>query len=519
MPEISNNLLLTSPLLVLLGLGLVLMLLDAFKAHRALPWVTGIGLVVSGLMAAPGLVIVPSKAVAAFGEMLQVGGTAGLIHLVLCSLAVLSLLFVAPYLNRQRETYFDFYALLVFSVLGMILLASASHLIILFVGLETMSVCLYIMAALFRRDERSVESGFKYFLLGAFASAFLLFGIALLYGLAGSMAMVDIQQAIFTADPSASIAANPMFYPAIGLVLIGFLFKVAAFPFHAWTPDVYTGAPTPIAGFMNTGAKLAAFVALIFFLLSAVPAGPYTEAFGKKGEMMLGAVALLSMLYGNLVAMRQDNLKRMLAYSSIAHSGYLLVGLISGPNGWLSMVFYLVVYAVMTLGAFGILSILEKEGQTLTLKHIIGMGKKQPLLAAVLSLCMLSLAGIPPLGGFFAKYMLFGAAFRTGLELSNNALVALAAVGVMTSIFGVFYYLRVISALYFRKTSAIPELDQPPIDADEGSARADKPGLGPALASVLVGSWLLLVGVLPSLMYDMIARIYAGDGLLTVFLQ
>jgi NADH-quinone oxidoreductase subunit N len=413
----------------------------------------------------------------------------------------------------------EVYALALMATIGMSVLVSARDLTVVFVGLEIMSVTLYVMAALFKRDLRSTEAGFKYFLLGAFASGFLLYGIALLYGVSGSMHLPTIAQAIFPDDPAASIANNLLFWPAIALLLVGFLFKLAAFPFHSWTPDVYSGAPTPVAGFMATGSKIAAFVAFTFLVMNALPTG-FTGAVSEKALTVLGVAALASMVFGNTVALRQRNLKRLLAYSGIAHTGYLLLGVAAGPEGYMNVIFYVVVYAVMTLGAFGILSMIEAKGRDIDFNGLRGLGKEHPVLAALMAIFMLSMAGVPPLAGFMAKYIVFGSAIKAGIESGQNFLIILAVVGILASVVGAFYYLNVIVAMFFRpklETLTSPELSNP--TGFDAPVTIEKPAALPVVGALVLATLLLVLGLYPGLVYDHVSTLYAADGYLTQALR
>lgn len=515
MQNLALDLTQSAPLLTLLGVGLLLMLADAFRLRGLLPVLAGAGLLVSAALAWPGGPIHAAQAKLFFSDMMLYGGATSLVHVFLCVIAALSLFFVGPYMRRMQNDVGEAFALMVMAVIGMIMLASANDLVIVFIGLEIMSVSLYVLAALFKRDARSNESGFKYFLLGAFASGFLLYGIALLYGLAGTTQLNEIALKVFSDDPSASITQNVLFYPAVGLMLVGFLFKLAAFPFHAWTPDVYTGAPTPIAGFMATGSKLAAFVAISMFVLHALPMQSSPVLGNAKGQTLIAICALASMIYGNAVALRQRNLKRILAYSSISHSGYVLLGVASGPEGYMNVIFYAVVYSLMTLGAFGVISALERKGKLLELNDLRGLGKEQPLLAGLLSVFMLSLAGVPPLAGFMAKYLIFGSAIQSGIASGSNLLIICAVVGILASVMGAFYYLRVIGAMYFRPK---PEVAEATAENPEGGFEATV-HWSPIVGALVLGVLVLAVGVYPSLLFDPISTFYAADGYLTYFLR
>ncbi|MEM9985237.1 MAG: NADH-quinone oxidoreductase subunit N [Bacteroidota bacterium] len=477
----------TLPILLLLLTGLVLMLLDAFSVKRPIPWVAALGLLVSAFWA--GADSVSGERVVFFG-MMETGGIAPMVHIFLCVAGLMTLFFLQDYLERQERRVHAVYSLLVFAVLGMILLANANDLFMTFIGLETMSICLYIFAALFKTDLKSNEAGLKYFLLGAFASAFLLFGISLIYGVTGytNLSMLGEPTVI------ERIQANELlFYTAGGLILIGFLFKVAAFPFHNWTPDVYTGTPTPLAGFMATASKMSAFVALGVVMQKTQLAGM------EKMITVLAVSALFTMIYGNIVAVQQSNLKRMLAYSSIAHSGYVLLGICALSQGFDAVLFYMLIYTLMNIGAFGLIGMAEQEFSDTEVSHWEGLGQKAPYFAGALAVFLFSLAGIPPLAGFMSKYQVFLAAIEGG-----GFLIPLAVVGILTSVIGAYYYIRVIGKMFFsEKTEKVAEVNL---------NFAQVPIIGTAVLVFLI----VLFGIFPSLLLDPIQAAFAGSDLMSV---
>ncbi len=467
------------PLLVLLALGLLLMLADAFKAQGSLPWITGGGLLLSALLSVPGWTAETSHTIG-YSGMIGFGGIAALVHVFMCACGIFALFFIGDFFQRHDKELGDVYALLVFGIIGMVMLANGNDLIIVFIGLEIMSICLYIMAGAFKRELRSNEAAMKYFLLGAFATGFLLYGIALIYGLTGATRLDII------ASKAVDLQAAPeLFYPAFGLVLIGFLFKIAAFPFHAWTPDVYTGAPTPLVGFMATGSKLAAFYALSVFISKTMPVS------NPKIIGLLAVLAVASMVYGNIVATRQTNLKRMLAYSSIAHTGYLLLGICAGPDGYKAVLFYMVIYMLMTLGAFGMIAMVENTDADADMERWRGMGLKRPWLGVAMSIFMFSLAGMPPLAGFMGKYQVFWSAIDANL-------IVLSVIGVMASLIGAYYYIRVIVVMYFYK----------PEEGAELAPVAIAPQPIPMFGGLVLAALLLLLGVYPYLIQNALDALF-----------
>lgn len=334
--------------------------------------------------------------------------------------------------EREAMNRGEYYALLLFACCGMSLMAMSSDLILTFLGIEILSIATYILAGFKRGDARSNESSLKYFLLGSFATAFLLYGISLIYGSTGTTSYQGIRE-VATLQGTAQVTT----VIGMGLLLVGFGFKVALVPFHAWAPDVYEGAPTAVTAFMTVGPKAAGFAALVRVLTQALP------SFGGDWTLILSLVAILTMTLGNVVAVRQSNVKRMLAYSAIAHAGYILVGIVANSTpGFGAVLFYLVIYTVMNLGAFSIvLSLSQKGDQRVNLDDYSGLGYRSPLIAAALSVFLISLAGIPLTGGFVGKFYLFSAAIQKGY-------VGLAIVGGLNSVLSVFYYFRLMVIMY-----------------------------------------------------------------------
>lgn len=327
-----------------------------------------------------------------------------------------------------------YYALILLATAGMTAMTTASDLMTIFIALEIFSLALYILAGFNRRDVRSGEAALKYFLLGAFASGFFLYGIALIYAATGTTNLDALTKGIL--PMSVSLPFAPLLPVGMGLLLVGFGFKVALVPFHMWTPDVYQGAPTPVTAFMSVATKTAAFAGLIRVLAAVA-------SHDRPWLLALAGLAVLTMTLGNLAALRQTSLKRMLAYSSIAHAGYLLIGLAAGnPTGAQGALYYLLAYTFMNLGAFTVLLAIQRRDENdVTVEQMTGLAHRQPLLAALMAVFMFSLAGIPPLAGFFGKLYVFSAAVEAGL-------IWLAIVGVLNSALGAYYYLRVTVAMF-----------------------------------------------------------------------
>jgi NADH-quinone oxidoreductase subunit N len=426
---------------IALSAGILLLLLLEFlpsspSSNRG-PFVTLLTL----LAAAASVFQVRDARRAIFDGMFMHDGFTVFFTLLFCAIAAVAVFQSWSYVKRTRINHGEYYALLLSATLGMILMAASNDLITVFLGLELMSLALYILVGFRRTRLDSSEAALKYFLLGAFASGFLLYGIALLFGATGTTNLARV--ALFLADSPA--LGNPMLLIAGLLILVGFAFKVAAVPFHMWTPDAYEGAPTTVTGFMSAGAKAAGFAALLRLVLVAFP--PLVDDW----KPVLSWIAVLTMTVGNVTALLQTNVKRMLAYSSIAHAGYLLIAVVAGGlDGGSAALFYLAVYSLMNLGAFGVLALLGRGAdERVMLSDMAGLGFKSPLLALAMTVFMLSLGGIPPTAGFMGKVYLFGVAVRADL-------IPLVVIGVLNSVVSVFYYLRVTVAMYMQEPKGEP---------------------------------------------------------------
>jgi NADH-quinone oxidoreductase subunit N len=385
------------------------------------------------------------------------------------------------YLDKEKLQHPEYYVLVLFSVLGMMLMSSSLDLIVTFIALELMSLAVYVLVGFRRADRRSNEAGMKYFILGSAASAVLLYGAALLYGATGST-NIKLILSFAQANP---MAVNPMFMLGAGMVLFGFLFKVASVPFHMWMPDVYEGAPVPVTGFMTTGLKAAAFAAFMRVFISMGYGKGLSEMVQHNIHNIIWISAVLTMAVGNFAALAQTNLKRMLAYSSIAHTGYLLIGLLAGANsdlGYSPAVLYIVAYAIMNLGAFVVLTLLSAQNDTgLNLHDLSGAARRHPWLAFSMAVFLFSMAGIPPTAGFAAKYLLFYSAIQ-----ANE--IAIVVIGVLCSAVSVYYYLRVLVYMYMRD----------PV----GSPAALRVSVWSATAVAAMVLLTLQIGVLPAKMID-----------------
>ncbi len=427
-----NDILANAPVIIVTITALAAMLVEAVRKTRpiAVYYVSLSGLAFAGVFAAANQTAEGSS----FGGMLLHGGYANFFGVLFCFAAFFTVILSKDYFERQKYHRGEFYIVLLFATIGMILIASANDLIIVYLGIELMSICLYVLAGFIRTKERANEAALKYFLLGAFTTGFLLYGIALIYGGAGTTNLTMIRNT-FTL-----VSANILFIIGSGFLLIGLAFKAAIVPFHMWVPDVYEGAPTPVTAFMSTGAKAAAFAALITIFIRTF------DFIGGQVNDLLAVLAAASMILGNIIAIAQTNIKRMLAYSSIAHAGYMLTGIATGTiDGQVGVMYYIAAYAVINFGAFAVISIVEREeDQNLLIDDYAGLSDSNPLLAILMAVFMFALAGVPPLAGFFGKYYVFFAAIKAKM-------VWLAIIGVLASFVSAYYYLRIVVFMFFRE--------------------------------------------------------------------
>ncbi|HSY91827.1 MAG TPA: NADH-quinone oxidoreductase subunit N [Candidatus Binatus sp.] len=456
------------PELILSIFGIVVMVLDPLvdeETSQKLLGVIALGGAVAGLLAtwymaqSPGL---------AFSNMVKVDSFSVFFHFLVIAIAAVVILSSFEYMAVQRIRAGEYYALILFGTVGMALMSSAVELVLIFIALEISSISTYILTGFRRNEAASSESSLKYFLLGSFATAFFLYGVAMIFGATGSTNIAIISQ---------KLQAGPvqlLVYVAMALMFVGLGFKVAAAPFHIWTPDVYEGAPAPIVGFMSTAPKAAAFAVLLRVVFTINAPGRF---------WLLWLAAACSMTLGNVAALVQTNIKRLLAYSSIAHAGYILVAFAmttskNSPGGISAVMFYVASYAAMNLGAFAVVSHFANAGERyVTLEDYEGLGRTSPLLAATLTIFLLSLIGIPMTGGFFAKFYVFSAAVKANL-------IWLTVIGVVNSAIGSYYYLRIIVVMYMRESRKPVPVTPVPF------------GLGLALAISIVAT--LYLGMLPN---------------------
>ncbi len=417
------------PEVVLALAAIVLLLLGAIRGERATNLVTGLAIAV--LAAALVLVLLkPATTLTAFGGSLVIDPFSRFMKALALLGGTVSLIMSVDWLNREQQNKFEYPVLIIIATLGMMILVSAGDLIALYLGLELMSLSLYVVAAINRDSVRSTEAGLKYFVLGALSSGMLLYGASLLYGFTGTVNFLGI----------AKVATSPSLGLIFGIVFLmaGLCFKVSAVPFHMWTPDVYEGAPTPVTAFFATAPKVAA---MAVFLRVAIEALPHVT---HQWQQIIAFVSIASMVLGAFAAIGQRNIKRLLAYSSIGHMGFALVGLAAAtPQGVRGVMVYMTIYVAMTLGSFACVLAMRRNGRAVeNVDELAGLARTRPLMALMLAGLMFSLAGIPPLAGFLAKYYVFLAAIQSGLY-------GLAVIGVLASVVGAFYYLRIVKIMYF----------------------------------------------------------------------
>ena len=423
-----------APIIIMTISGIVVLMADVFFKRALkdkLAYLSLIGIIIAGVVTFTQI----GPTVYSFSDTFVVDNYSVFFNFIFLVSTAIVILMSVSYVKQEGINYGEYYTLILFATMGMMLMAGGSDLITIFLGLEIMSISLYVLAGFRRNRLDSNEASLKYFLLGAFATGFLLYGIAMLYGATGTTNIKEMAAFLANNPP----LSNPMIILGSSLLIIGFGFKIACVPFHKWTPDVYEGAPTAITAFLSAGPKAAAFAAFFRVFLVSLP------GLEPKWSTILWVLAVLTMTVGNVVAIAQTNIKRMLAYSSIAHAGYALIAIVAANSlGTASMLFYMLAYIFMNLGAFAVVIVLGRKGEeNLMIEDYNGLGYKHPLLAITMSIFMFSLAGIPPLAGFVGKFYIFSAAIKSGY-------VVLAVIGVINSVIAVYYYLRVTVAMYMK---------------------------------------------------------------------
>jgi NADH-quinone oxidoreductase subunit N len=462
------------PEIIMILAGTLIMLIEPLLGERKKEGLSSLT-VIAFLAALVAAVMANNNPGTSFSKMLVVDGFATFFRVLVIGVGILTVLCSAQYLKREHAASAEYYALLLFSVTGQCVMATANELIMIFIGLEISSIATYVLAGYLRDDKRNNEAALKYFLLGSFATAFLLYGIAWIYGTAGSTNLTDIRMYLLTPGTQRNIILAST---SAALMFVGFAFKVSAAPFQVWAPDVYQGAPAPVTLFMSAGPKAAAFAVFLRVFMTAF--APITD----RWEPFVWASALLTMIIGNFAALTQSNIKRLLAYSSIAHAGYVMVAVAAHNQvGIAAAMFYLAAYAFMNIGAFAVITHFSRLGEKyVDIADLAGLGWKQPVTAALFSIFLLSLIGVPLTGGFFGKFYIFKAALVAHL-------VWLAVLGLLNSAVAAYYYLRIIVVMYMQ---------------EPGEATASLPPLGAGIKTALWASALgtLILGIFPGLLLN-----------------
>jgi NADH-quinone oxidoreductase subunit N len=458
------------PEIIMIVAGTLIMFIEPLLGERrkeGLSFLT----VVAFLAALVAAVMANNDPGTAFSRMLIVDGFATFFRVLVIGVGILTVLCSAQYLKREHAASAEYYALLLFSVTGQCVMSTANELIMIFIGLEISSIATYILAGYLRDDKRNNEAALKYFLLGSFATAFLLYGIAWIYGTAGTTNLSDIRTYLLTPGSQRNVILAST---SAALMFVGFAFKVSAAPFQVWAPDVYQGAPAPVTLFMSAGPKAAAFA--VFLRVFNTAFAPITD----RWEPFVWSSALLTMIIGNFAALAQSNIKRLLAYSSIAHAGYIMVAVAAHNQiGIAAAMFYLAAYAFMNIGAFAVITHFARQGEKyVNIEDLAGLGWKQPVTAALFSIFLLSLIGVPLTGGFFGKFYIFKAAL-------DAHLVWLTVLGLLNSAVAAYYYLRIMVVMYMQEPG-------------EATATLQPPGLGIQTALWASALGTLILGIFPS---------------------
>ncbi|PYJ24148.1 MAG: NADH-quinone oxidoreductase subunit N, partial [Verrucomicrobia bacterium] len=434
-----------------------------------------------GLIIAIGAVLLLPHNAALFGGTLVITPLTSLFKIICIGLAFFAVLLTKPEKSLRHPG--EYLAILLLATVGLMLLVGSEELLIIFIGLELLGLSLYVMAAFDKTDIRSAEAGLKYFLFGSTSSAFTLFGISLVYGMSGTTSLVAISQKL------ASASVQPVLAVGIVMTLIGFAFKIAAAPFHLWAPDAYQGAPVPSAAFIASGSKVASFVVLGRIVLvgfAPVHGSANWHAMAAGWSPVLAILSALSILVGNLVALAQQNVRRLLAYSAVAHGGYTLIGLVAGGrDGFSAALFYTTIYAITLVGAFGVVAVVRRETGGDNFSNFSGLYSRSPLLAGCMAIFMLSLAGIPPLAGFFGKFYLFSVALHAD---AGHGLLWLVAVALFGSLISLYYYLIVLKVIFVDASSSITA----------GPLEALPSNLLQQITIGVLAALILLLGIMPN---------------------
>ncbi len=461
------------PEIFLSVLAMALLLITVFSPggqKSYLAYISFFGIIAAAVLVGAGW----GSHIESFGGSVVLDNFATFFKMTFLVAAGLTVLIADSYMEREGCNHGELYPLILFAVVGMMFMASGTDLMTIFLGLEVMSVTLYVLAGFNRGNKKSNEAGLKYFLLGAFSTGFMLYGMALIYGATGTTRLYKIAAVV---GQMTLPSANILLVAGMLLMMTGFAFKIAAAPFHMWTPDVYEGAPTPMTAFMSAAPKAAGFAALLRLFLVALP------TLQVEWSQVLWVLAVLTMTVGNITALRQDNIKRVLAYSSIAHAGYALVGFTAGnATGIAGILFYMLSYSFMNIGAFAIIILVAKKGETNgNVSDFAGLGFKRPILALAMTLFLFSLAGVPPAAGFVGKFYLFAGAIQKGY-------IWLAVIGVLNSAASAYYYLRIMVFMYMKEPTE--EFEWIKVTAPV------------TLALIIAAAGTLIPGIVPSIILE-----------------
>jgi len=485
--------LLASPIILISLFAVIAAVIDPlFKSKSVNFWFAVTGLVLSGAAAVYTIGLLPwvekdlKMMQLVSNNMILFGGYSAFFDIIFCLSGLFVLLASKEYFKREYGEFNEYYTVLLFAIIGMMLIAHANNLLILFIGVELMSIPFYILAGFIRIREKSVEAAIKYFLLGAFATGFLLYGIALVYGATASMDL-SVIGIYLKSTPTISI----YFIIGVGLIIIGLSFKAAAFPFHQWAPDVYHGSPTVVSAFLSSAGKAAALAAFITVANSLFPFSAISQKLVSNThtvQLVIATISAITMLLANFSALVQKNVKRMLAYSSVAHAGYMLMGIAANnPEGKTGILFYASAYMLMQIGAFVIISVLERDDDKyMEISDYAGLSKAHPWLSVMMGIFMFSLAGIPPFAGFIGKYYLFIAAVKADFTW-------LTIIAVISSIISMYYYIGLVLQMYFKEPA------DKPLKAELGMSR---------ITLVLTAAGTLLFGIFPSLIINVVYSLF-----------
>ena len=493
----TNEVIYGMPLLLIMAFSVVILLIDAFTGkNKIIAYYFSIfSLLAVAFSAAITIMpeVAPDEIVTTLsGTSMLFGGYSAYFDILFCIAAILTIFASKPYMRREYGEYKEYYSLIMFAVAGMMMISHSNSLLMMFIGIELMSIVFYILSGFIRTRFSAVESALKYFLLGSFATGFLLYGMAMIYGATGTIVLPEILETIIAGKAD-------MTYIRVGfsLMLIGLAFKTAAFPFHQWAPDVYQGAPTVSTAFMSTAGKAAALIAFILIAKSIIPTeiaiSSISEGslrlseFSETARLVIAVISALTMLVGNITAVVQKNVKRMLAYSSVAHAGYLLMGIVSNnQNGWSGIMFYATAYLFMQIGAFVIVGVIEKNNERMNFEDYSGLRKNHPWLAALMAIFMFALAGIPPFAGFPGKYMLFISAIEAGYTW-------LTVVAVVSTIISMYFYIGLVLHMYFKDSN------EPFVVTDISSAKI-------TLAISVI--FVFLLGIMPNSLIELARHLF-----------